>query len=107
MRVFIRHNSSATSNNGCFQACFVLCSIPFFIAAPVTTLDSNLPSGTDIVIEQRPGSEITHYKGQQVAAEGIEVYYIHFYFDMACVLGVPSSLSSDIKPTSYTTIASR
>ena len=58
---------------GCCEVLFVLCSIPFFIAAPVTTLDSNLPSGSDIVIEQRPGSEITHYKGQQVAAEGIEV----------------------------------
>ena len=51
----------------------VWCSIPFFIAAPVTTLDSNLPSGAKIVIEHRPGSEITSYNGQQIAAEGIEV----------------------------------
>lgn len=51
----------------------VVCRIPFFIAAPVTTLDSNLASGADIVIEHRPGSEITHYNGQQVAAEGIQV----------------------------------
>jgi methylthioribose-1-phosphate isomerase len=38
-------------------------NIPFFIAAPTTTLDPNTAEGSDIVIEQRPTDEITHFKG--------------------------------------------
>jgi methylthioribose-1-phosphate isomerase len=47
--------------------------IPFFVAAPTTTLDARLASGADIVIEQRPAEEITHFKGQRVVVEGIDV----------------------------------
>ena len=47
--------------------------IPFFIAAPTTTLDAELATGADIEIEQRPAEEITHFKGQRVVTEGIQV----------------------------------
>lgn len=47
--------------------------IPFFIAAPTTTLDAGLPTGADIEIEQRPAEEITHFKGQRVVVDGIGV----------------------------------
>jgi methylthioribose-1-phosphate isomerase len=47
--------------------------VPFFIAAPTTTLDANLVTGADIEIEQRPADEITHFKGQRVVVEGIGV----------------------------------
>jgi len=43
--------------------------IPFFTAAPTTTLDPELRDGTLIPIEQRSPEEITHFKGQRVAAE--------------------------------------
>jgi 5-methylthioribose kinase len=43
--------------------------IPFFTAAPVTTLDPELRDGSLIPIEQRSPEEITHFKGQRVAAE--------------------------------------
>jgi 5-methylthioribose kinase len=44
--------------------------IPFFIAAPTTTLDSELQDGSFIPIEQRDPEEIfTHFKGQRVAAD--------------------------------------
>ena len=46
--------------------------VPFFIAAPTTTLDPDLASGREITIEERPGSEITHFQGRPVAAEGIQ-----------------------------------
>lgn len=49
-------------------------NVPFFIAAPTTTLDPNLPDGASIVIEQRPTDEITHFKGQRVVVEGINVW---------------------------------
>ncbi len=51
----------------------LVCSIPFFVAAPTTTLDPNLPAGSDITIEHRPGSEVTHFQGKQVAPDGIDV----------------------------------
>lgn len=43
--------------------------IPFFTAAPVTTLDPELRDGSLIPIEQRSPEEITHFKGERVAAE--------------------------------------
>eukprot|EP01025_Chloroclados_australasicus_P035850 TRINITY_DN3645_c0_g7_i1.p1 TRINITY_DN3645_c0_g7~~TRINITY_DN3645_c0_g7_i1.p1 ORF type:complete len:822 (+),score=91.97 TRINITY_DN3645_c0_g7_i1:29-2467(+) len=49
------------------------CGIPFFIAAPTTTLDISLPTGSYITIEERSPEEITHFKGAQVAAPGINV----------------------------------
>ncbi len=47
--------------------------VPFFIAAPTTTLDPHLPNGALIEIEQRPAEEITHFKGQRVVTENIKV----------------------------------
>lgn len=47
--------------------------IPFFVAAPTTTLDAGLATGEEIEIEQRPAEEITHFKGQRVVVEGIDV----------------------------------
>ena len=44
--------------------------VPFFVAAPVSTLDLTLPSGDRIPIEQRAASEVTHVFGRQVAPEG-------------------------------------
>jgi methylthioribose-1-phosphate isomerase len=47
--------------------------IPFYVAAPITTLDLTLKSGAEIPIEQRDRKEVTHIRGQQLAPEGIEV----------------------------------
>jgi translation initiation factor 2B subunit (eIF-2B alpha/beta/delta family) len=47
--------------------------IPFFVAAPTTTLDAGLATGDEIEIEQRPAEEITHFKGQRVVVDGIHV----------------------------------
>jgi methylthioribose-1-phosphate isomerase len=47
--------------------------IPFYVAAPITTLDLSLMSGQEIPIEQRDRKEVTHIGGQQLAPEGIEV----------------------------------
>ena len=48
--------------------------VPFFVAAPSTTLDANTATGADIVIEDRPSTEVTHSLGTRVAAEGIDVW---------------------------------
>ncbi len=47
--------------------------VPFYVAAPVSTLDLTLPSGAQIPIEQRPGAEVTHVFGMPVAPENIGV----------------------------------
>jgi len=47
--------------------------IPFYVAAPITTLDLSLKSGQEIPIEQRDRKEVTHIRGQQMAPDGIEV----------------------------------
>jgi methylthioribose-1-phosphate isomerase len=47
--------------------------IPFYVAAPLSTVDLNCPSGEDIPIEERDTREITHVKDVQLAPEGIGV----------------------------------
>lgn len=47
--------------------------IPFYVAAPISTLDLSLQTGEEIPIEERDAREVTHIRGQQLAPEGIEV----------------------------------
>ncbi|XP_043240059.1 methylthioribose-1-phosphate isomerase-like [Amphibalanus amphitrite] len=49
-------------------------SVPFYIAAPATSIDLGLPSGDQIPIEERPADEMLQLAGQRVAAQGIEVW---------------------------------
>ena len=49
-------------------------SVPFFVAAPVSTLDLRAPSGSAIPIEERSAEEVTHLRGERVAAEGVSVF---------------------------------
>ena len=48
-------------------------NIPFYVAAPVSTLDLSLSDGSKIPIEERPDSEVTHIKGIAIAPEGVSV----------------------------------
>ena len=48
--------------------------IPFYVAAPITTLDLSLSSGAQIPIEERNSREITHVGEQQLGPEGVEVH---------------------------------
>lgn len=47
--------------------------IPFYVAAPVSTLDLTLSDGSKIPIEERHSGEVTHIKGVGIAPEGIRV----------------------------------
>jgi methylthioribose-1-phosphate isomerase len=47
--------------------------VPFYVAAPISTLDLTLASGDAIPIEQRAASEVTHVHGVPVAPEGTAV----------------------------------
>jgi methylthioribose-1-phosphate isomerase len=48
-------------------------NVPFFVAAPISTLDLTLDSGDRIPIEQRAASEVTHVFGHAVAPAGTMV----------------------------------
>ena len=45
--------------------------IPFYVAAPTSTIDMELVDGDGIEIEERAGEEVTHYRGVAVAPEGV------------------------------------
>jgi methylthioribose-1-phosphate isomerase len=47
--------------------------IPFYVAAPISTLDLSLKSGDEIPIEERNGREVTHIKEHQLAPDGVGV----------------------------------
>ncbi|XP_055975498.1 methylthioribose-1-phosphate isomerase [Sorex fumeus] len=49
-------------------------SIPFYVAAPSSSCDLHLRTGQDIVIEERPGQELTEVQGIRIAAPGIGVW---------------------------------
>lgn len=49
--------------------------IPFYVLGPTSTIDMNIASGKDIVIEQRAGEEITEmWYSRRMAPEGVKVY---------------------------------
>jgi methylthioribose-1-phosphate isomerase len=47
--------------------------IPFYVAAPISTLDLSLKTGEEIPIEERDGREITHIGANQLGPEGVNV----------------------------------
>lgn len=49
-------------------------NIPFYVAAPISTIDLTLSTGDQIPIEERASDEVTHIRGTQLAPEGIEVH---------------------------------
>jgi methylthioribose-1-phosphate isomerase len=47
--------------------------IPFYVAAPLSTVDLNCPTGEQIPIEERDSREVTHIRDIQLAPEGIGI----------------------------------
>jgi len=48
--------------------------IPFYVAAPISTVDLSLSNGDQIEIEERSSDEVTEFRGVQIAPEGVEAY---------------------------------
>ena len=48
--------------------------IPFYVAAPTSTIDLQVPDGSHIPIEERDTREVTHIGKQQLAPDGIAVF---------------------------------
>jgi methylthioribose-1-phosphate isomerase len=49
-------------------------NVPFYVAAPITTLDLSLSSGDQIPIEERDIREVTHIGSHQLGPEGVAVH---------------------------------
>jgi methylthioribose-1-phosphate isomerase len=47
--------------------------IPFYVAAPISTVDLATPDGSKIPIEQRNKKEVTHIGGRQMTPDGVEI----------------------------------
>ena len=45
--------------------------IPFYVAAPISTVDLSMLSGDDIPIEERDPQEVTHFRGKRTTPEGV------------------------------------
>jgi len=54
--------------------------IPFYVAAPISTIDLAIASGEEIPIEERDAKEVTHVRNHQLAPDGVEVN--NFAFDV-------------------------
>ena len=48
-------------------------NIPFYVAAPTSTIDLNIPDGAHIPIEERAEDEVTVIGGTRLAPEGVQV----------------------------------
>ena len=48
-------------------------AVPFYVAAPTSTIDLSLPSGEGIPIEERGAEEVTHIQGVRIAPPGVGV----------------------------------
>jgi len=49
-------------------------NVPFYVAAPLSTVDLDTPDGEHIPIEERSAREVTHVGGAQLAPEGAHVW---------------------------------
>ena len=47
--------------------------IPFYVAAPISTVDLETPDGSKIPIEQRNSKEVTHIAGRQMVPDGVAI----------------------------------
>jgi methylthioribose-1-phosphate isomerase len=48
--------------------------VPFYVAAPTSSIDLECSDGRQIPIEERPAEEVTHFRGTRVAPENVSVF---------------------------------
>lgn len=72
----VARNGDVANKIGTYTlACLAkLHSIPFYVAAPLSTFDMSIESGSDIPIEERAESEVLSFFGRPVAPEGARAF---------------------------------
>jgi methylthioribose-1-phosphate isomerase len=53
-------------------------NIPFYIAAPFSTIDLNIPNGRHIPVEKRPGKEVVYIGKKRICPQGVNALYCAF-----------------------------
>ncbi len=48
-------------------------NIPFYVAAPLSTIDTSIKSGDEIIIEERSHEEVTTINGKKICADGVNI----------------------------------
>lgn len=69
-------NGDTANKIGTYQIAVVakFHNVPFYIAAPLTSIDLKIATGDQIVIEERPDREMTHVGEHRIAAQGIKCW---------------------------------
>ncbi|XP_076287497.1 methylthioribose-1-phosphate isomerase isoform X1 [Lasioglossum baleicum] len=69
-------NGDTANKIGTYQIAIVAKyhNVPFYVAAPRTSIDFSIPNGDHIIIEERPEREMTHINDQRIAAPGIQCW---------------------------------
>ncbi|KPJ18990.1 Methylthioribose-1-phosphate isomerase [Papilio machaon] len=69
-------NGDTANKIGTYQIAIVAKhhNVPFYVAAPLTSIDMSLKSGDSIKIEERPDKEMTHIGDFRIAAPGIKCW---------------------------------
>jgi len=72
----IARNGDVVNKIGTFQVATLAKrhNIPFYVAAPLSTVDTSLACGEEIIIEEREASEVSELEGRQIAAPDVEVF---------------------------------
>jgi methylthioribose-1-phosphate isomerase len=72
----IAANGDTANKIGTYSLAVLACAhgIPFYVAAPQSTIDVSLKTGAAIPIEERRNEEVTHFKGVRSAPAGTKVY---------------------------------
>jgi methylthioribose-1-phosphate isomerase len=72
----IAANGDAANKIGTYSLAVLACQhgIPFYIAAPMSTVDLSLASGEDIPIEERSADEVSHVAGVRMTPEGAAIF---------------------------------
>lgn len=78
--------------------------VPFYIAAPTSTIDRATPSGADIPLEERDPSEVTHVRGMRIAAEGVKVFAPAFDITPAALITAIITEQGILRPSYDTSI---
>src|SRR5882672_5346502 len=78
----IARNGDVANKIGTYQVAVLAGAhgVPFYVAAPTTTVDLTLATGASIPIEERSAAEMTHVAGRRMVPDGVPV--IHPAFDV-------------------------
>jgi methylthioribose-1-phosphate isomerase len=81
-------------------------NVPFYVAAPLSTIDPNCPSGKEIPIEERSAQEVVDIAGSRMAPEGIKVRHPAFDVTPARLITAIITERGVLKPPFSDAIAS-